>query len=73
MHRARVHYDWLHTARMLAMLAEVNRDPKKRGRPFRMEEFHPLLCRSVTRGTPLTGESIRAQAAAWRARQGARA
>ncbi len=71
MQRARLHYDWLHTARILAMLAEVNRDPKKRPQPFRLEEFHPLLGhRRVSRGRPLTGESIRAQAAAWRAQKG---
>lgn len=33
---------WHHTAYIVCMLANVNRDPKKRPRPFTPEEFNPL-------------------------------
>lgn len=32
---------WNHTAAVLAMLANVNRDPKK-GRPLKLADFHPM-------------------------------
>ncbi len=32
---------WNHTAAVLAMLANVNRDPKRRRRPFMPANFHP--------------------------------
>jgi len=34
---------WSHTATLLAMTANVHRNPKKRPRPFTPAEFHPLL------------------------------
>jgi hypothetical protein len=34
--------DWNHTASILAMIAAVNRDPKK-GRMPRPSDFHPFL------------------------------
>jgi hypothetical protein len=36
----RTQEDWNHTASVLAMVANVNRDPKK-GRPLRPGDFHP--------------------------------
>lgn len=38
---ARRRIDWNHTASILAMLAEINRDHKKRSKPFSAEDFHP--------------------------------
>lgn len=40
-----IEYDWNHTASLLAIIAEANRDPKKRSRPYRPEEFHPMTAR----------------------------
>ena len=33
---------WNHTSAQIAQHAELNRDPKKRSRPFSWKEFHPL-------------------------------
>lgn len=33
---------WDHTASVLTMLANANRDPKKRRQPYRVSEFHPF-------------------------------
>ena len=32
---------WDHTASIMAIVAEVNRNPKKRSRPYRPADFHP--------------------------------
>lgn len=40
MAEARSREAWAHTASMLAMLANANRDPKK-GRPFKPADFSP--------------------------------
>jgi len=32
---------WAHTSNLMALIAEVNRDPKKRHRPFSAEDFRP--------------------------------
>lgn len=42
MAEGRTQENWNHTASVLAMLANVNRDPKK-GRPLRPADFHPLM------------------------------
>jgi len=42
MAQARQEDNWNHTAALLAMLANVNRDPKK-GRSFKPADFHPAL------------------------------
>lgn len=58
---------WNHTAQLLALIANVNR--AEGASPYAAADFHPYL-RSPgnrVRGTPLTGERIRARAAAWRA------
>ena len=34
---------WQHTAWLAAMIANANRDPKKRPRPFQPAEFNPLV------------------------------
>ena len=41
MAQARQSDNWNHTAALLAMLANVNRDPKK-GRAFKPADFHPI-------------------------------
>ncbi|MEM1213785.1 MAG: hypothetical protein AAGI68_15965 [Planctomycetota bacterium] len=34
---------WWHTASVVAVLAELHRDKKRRPRPFEPREFHPLV------------------------------
>jgi hypothetical protein len=45
---------WDHTAYVVATLANVHRDPKKRPRPYEPEDFHPLRRRA--RRTPPTAK-----------------
>lgn len=52
----RIEYDWNHTAAVMALLAEANRDPSKRSRPYRPEEFHPLHQRRRRRRRDMTPE-----------------
>jgi hypothetical protein len=56
--------DWNHTASLLALIATVHRDPKRRHAAFSPQEFHPLeqsagggRARSG-RGLPLTPATI---------------
>jgi len=42
MAQSRQEDNWNHTAALLTMLANVNRDPKK-GRAFKPADFHPAL------------------------------
>jgi len=42
MAESRTREAWDHTANLLAMMAEINRDRKKRRRPFRPDEFGPF-------------------------------
>lgn len=32
---------WAHTSAILALVANVNRDPKKRARPYKPDDFNP--------------------------------
>ena len=34
--------DWQHTSTMLALLANIHRNPKKKPQPFSPAEFNPL-------------------------------
>lgn len=43
MSEARRREAWSHTASLLALTANVHRNPQKRPRPFSPAEFHPLL------------------------------
>jgi hypothetical protein len=43
MAEARRRDQWSRTATLLAMTANVHRNPKKRPRPFSAAEFHPLM------------------------------
>ena len=50
---------WLHTAQLSAMIANSQRDPKKKSKPFLPTEFHPLLLaeqkrRAKHRKVPIT-------------------
>lgn len=52
---------WLHTSNVLALVANVNRDPKKQKRPFTAAMFNPHeqnRTRSSGKGIPLTRENI---------------
>lgn len=50
--------DWAHTSSLLAMLANVNRDPKKQ-RPLKPSDFNPYEPRSSTsQGIPLNKDTI---------------
>ena len=51
MHMAegRVRQEWNQTSSILALIATVNRDRKKRSRPFDPKEFHPLENAGQTR------------------------
>ena len=42
MTEGRIRQEWNHTSTVLAMIANVNRDRKKRSRPFEPREFHPM-------------------------------
>ncbi len=50
MTEARQQDSWNHTASVLAMLANVNRDPKK-GRAFKPADFHPMQAQAAQRRT----------------------
>lgn len=39
---ARQRDQWNHTADLMALLANLQRDPKRRSRPFERGHFHPL-------------------------------
>jgi len=51
MAQARQQDGWNHTAALLAMLANVNRDPRK-GRAFRPADFHPIPAPKRTESPP---------------------
>ena len=58
MARGRVRESWDHTSCLLAMLANANRDRKKRARPFEPADFHPMMRARRSRGVPITPENI---------------
>lgn len=43
MAEARQSDEWNRTALLAAILANTNRDPKKRPRPYEIQDFHPQL------------------------------
>lgn len=47
---AKRHHDWGQTSSVIAALYEINRDRKRRRRPFSPSEFNPLLQNSATSG-----------------------
>jgi hypothetical protein len=48
----RIEQEWNHTAALLAMLVNVNRDPKK-GRAMKPADFHPAAIKAAARSQPL--------------------
>jgi hypothetical protein len=42
---ARLRAEWDQTATLCWLLAEINRDRKKRRKPFEVDDFHPLVTR----------------------------
>jgi len=40
---ARRQDQWSHTAAVMALVANVHRNPKKRSKPYSPAEFHPLV------------------------------
>ena len=55
MAQARQHADWNRTAALMALIANVNRDPK-RGRAAKPADFHPMLQVRQEKARPLKGE-----------------
>lgn len=55
MARERVRQSWNHTSMILAMLANVNRDPKK-GRALRPADFHPMREKPAAKPAVLKGD-----------------
>ena len=59
MTQSRQEDNWNHTAALLSMLANANRDPKK-GRAFKPADFHPALPKRTQRTksppAPLKGD-----------------
>lgn len=60
---------WNHTSHILWIIAEVNRNGKERRQAFDPREFNPMHKGSIQRGTPITKDSLRSKAAAWRLAQ----
>lgn len=52
MHDAKCETDWNHTASLMALIANINRDPRKRTAPFSISDFHPMLQRVAAKPTP---------------------
>lgn len=52
---------WTPWARLMALVAEANRDPKKRSRPFGESDFHPFADDTAAprRGFRMTGAMAR--------------
>jgi hypothetical protein len=38
---------WNHTASIMALLANINRDPRRRSQPYKPEEFTPHASRNI--------------------------
>jgi hypothetical protein len=55
MAEARGRSDWSHTSAILTLLANVHRDPKRRGRPYTPADFNPYTRR---RARPITVERL---------------
>jgi hypothetical protein len=59
MAEAKAETEWDHTASLMALIAEANRDPEQRRRPFKPAESHPLHQRPKRR-QELTDEEAEA-------------
>jgi hypothetical protein len=54
MAESRQQESWNHTSALLAMLVNVNRDPKK-GRAAKPADFHPMVLARRDKAVPLKG------------------
>jgi len=59
MSASRREHDWSIASSLMALTAEIHRDRKKRGRPFKPAEFNPLT-RSINKPIPTTTEQLSA-------------
>jgi hypothetical protein len=57
MAEAKAEAAWDHTAALMALIAEVNRNPEQRGRQFTPAEFHPMHQRRRRPGTMTDAEA----------------
>lgn len=58
MAEARGRDQWTHTSSVLALIANVNRDPKKT-RPYKPSDFNPYEARrSTAAGIPITKQTL---------------
>ena len=57
MSEARAQATWAHTSSVMALIANVNRDPKKT-KEFRPSDFNPLLGGGKRPGIPLRADTI---------------
>lgn len=60
MTQARCESEWNHTASLMALLANINRDPKKQSSPFKPEDFHPLMPKKPKSAVALTMNDLKA-------------
>lgn len=61
---------WSHTAALLALTAEINRDREQRSEPFTPKDFHPLHAQDDSAATPEQLEArMREQRLEWEARK----
>lgn len=59
MTRGRAKAEWSRTSAVLAMLANANRNPKKRPYPFEPDDFNPFAEYRGPRGLPFDKETSR--------------
>lgn len=58
MAEGRSHAEWGRTSSLMALVANVNRDPKKRRRPFTPSEFNPHIAGRRRRGVPVSVDRL---------------
>jgi len=51
---------WNHTASLIAQIAEVHRDPKKRSRPYDASEIHPMTMKEQASAPVVTAGQVAA-------------
>lgn len=65
---ARARLAWGQTAALCCLIANANRDPKRRTSPFKPDDFNPLADQAAysgSGGVPIGRETIDAVALAW--------
>jgi len=45
--------DWTHTAHILCLIANVNRDTKKHREPYSVSDFHPMMKKAPPLKAPI--------------------